>query len=136
MDVTFTQYHGLGHGSGGNFNRWLDELQFQFQQCVSSLGGEDFDVLNIDLMMPGAKPSFGPPRIEIKKQRKNRKIKAVLVLDSKTYGACRKSDERIRGIVQGLAELTEQLCVSLERQDIATDFSIRVSKIADSVLET
>ena len=135
MDVTFTQYIGLGHGSGGNFSRWLDELNFQFQQCISSLGGEEFDVLNIDLKLSGPKPTFGPPKMQLRKNRKARKIKGLLVLDSETYGKCKKSDERIRGLVEALAELTVLLCETVGRDDIASDFSIRVSKLADSVLE-
>ena len=32
MDFQIAQY--LTHGSGENFNRWLDETQFQVRQCI------------------------------------------------------------------------------------------------------
>ena len=132
MEVAIGRY--LAHGTGGHFSRWFDDVRFHFQQTVSALGGDDFDNLSIDLMMPGPQGDFGPPSVSLKLRTSKRKMEAVLCLDPTTYGAASTSDARIRLLIEGLADLAKLICIEVGESELADEFWMRVYLLQDEIL--
>ena len=135
MNVEFTQFLGLGHGSGGNFNRWLDNSRFCYQQAVSNSLGGSIDELVISLFLPGPKGGFGAGDIDFKFVKKTRTVRASLRLDPDTYGTTTDASERIRLIISGLADLTVILGKRFDESQDWAKISARVYAIENEVFD-
>ena len=135
MNIEFTQFLGLGHGSGGNFNRWLDNCRFHFQQAVSSAFQDLINELVVSLYLPGPTRGFGEPGLDVSISKGSRDVQAKVRLDPNGYGKSKDSSERICLIIRSLAELTSELGQQLDDSQDWTKIVAKVYAIENVVFE-
>lgn len=110
MDVEVVQY--VAHGTGGNFSRWYDEVVFRFGECLRDLGGDGYDTLTVDLMLPGPRGDFGAAGVDVSPNG-DRRLRARLQPDPASYGVATDSRERIRLLIEAFAELARETSLVL-----------------------